>query len=133
KTLPYGDARHIHELTRHEMIGGNYCSDWDKITLLHAEFRELALRLHLREREVTSLRLVQAVGLAGPGSKLQRDIAILVLAAVSDNLAGGEAQHRERHMLARVRKDASHADLLRDSPGTHAARPVLVLCSPLTT
>ena len=51
---------------------------------LDAEFRKLALGLDLGDREVAALGLADVLDLAGAGAELQRDVAVLLLAAVRD-------------------------------------------------
>jgi hypothetical protein len=47
-----------------------------------------------------------------PEPELQGDVAILVLGAVSDDLALRKAQHRHRHVLAGIGENPGHSDLL---------------------
>ena len=77
------------------------------------------------DRELAAIGLGQVFRLPSAGAKLQRDVAVLVHGAVGHDLALGKAQHRHRHVLASVGKDAGHADLLCDHPGTHVDIPYL--------
>src|SRR5215468_196925 len=115
---------HVDKLPDDEVIGGDLGTDRDQIALLHPELGELALGLDLGDGEMTAVRLGQVLWSARAGAELQRHVAILVLGAVGDDLAIGEAQHRDRHVLATVRKDAGHPDLLCDHSGTHVWCPV---------
>src|SRR5271166_3250701 len=81
KALAGRNSRHIDELTNHEMIGRDLGTDWNEIALLHAELDQLALGLDLRHGEMPAFRLGQIIGLARSRAELQRNIAILVLAA----------------------------------------------------
>src|SRR5262249_30693295 len=101
------------------------------IALLHPELGELALGLDLGDGEMAAVRLGQVLGPARAGAELQRHVAVLVLGAVGDDLAIGEAQHRDRHVLATVRKDAGHPDLLCDHSGTHVWCPVFLAAQSL--
>src|SRR6516225_1491711 len=115
---------HVHELPDDEVIGGDLGTDRDELALLHPELGELALGLDLGDGEMAAFRLGQILRSARAGAELQRHVAVLVLGAVGDDLAIGEAQHRNRHVLASVRKDARHPDLLCDHPGTHGCCPI---------
>src|SRR5262249_47855374 len=115
---------HVDELPDDEVIGGGLRTPRDELAPLPPAFGELALGLDLGDGEMTALRLGQILGPARAGAELQRHVAVLVLGAVSNDLAIGEAQHRDRHVLATVRKDAGHPDLLCDHPGTHGRCPI---------
>ena len=84
-----------------------------------AEFGDLALGLDLGDREAAALGLAHVLHLAGAGAELQRDVAVLVLAAVRDDLALRKAEHRDRHVLAGLGEEAGHSDLLCDHSGAH--------------
>src|SRR5215813_11801432 len=124
KALADRGPGHVDKLPDDEVIGGDLGTDRDQIALLHPELGELALGLDLGDGEMTAVRLGQVLGSARAGAELQRHVAVLVLGAVGDDLAIGEAQHRDRHVLATVRKDAGHPDLLCDHSGTHVWCPV---------
>ena len=72
----------------------------------------LLLRLDLGDGEAAALggRDVLHLGLAD--AELQRGVAVLVLRAMGDDLALVDLQDGDRDVLARVREDAGHADLL---------------------
>ena len=91
--------------------------------VVDAELGELALGLDLGDGEVAAVGLGGALHLALAGAELQRDVAVLVLGAVGDDLAIAEAQHRHRHMLAGLGEEARHPDLLCDHSGTHVSIP----------
>src|SRR5258705_8993982 len=112
-------AGDVDELPDNEMVGGDLSADRDELVLLHAELGELALGLDLGRCEIAAVGFVHVVDLAYAGPELNGHIAVLVLGAMRNNLAVGEAQHRHRHMLAAVGKDARHPDFLCDDPGTH--------------
>src|SRR5262249_15491653 len=107
---------HVDELTDHEMIGSDLGTDRDQFAFIHPELGEFAFRLNLCNGEIAARGLCQALRFAGARAELQRDIAVFVLGTVGDNLAVGEAEHRDWHMLASVGKDAGHPDLLCDYP-----------------
>src|SRR5205814_9171490 len=71
--------------------------------------------------EVATFGFGDVLDLARAGAKLQRDVAVLVLGAVGDDLAIRKAQHRYRHMHAGVSEDPGHPDLLCDHTGTHGS------------
>ena len=48
-------------------------------------------------------------------AELNGGVAVLFHGAVSDDLTAVELEHRDRHVLARVREDAGHAHLLCDN------------------
>src|SRR5262245_4757708 len=130
ETLADGRAGDVDELSDNEMVGGDFSADRDQLLLLNAELGELALGLHLGSCEIAAVGLVYVVALARAGAKLNGDIAVLVLGAMRNHLAVGEAEHRHRHMLAAVGKDARHPDFLCDDPGAHwllPSRPIRLL------
>src|SRR5258705_150400 len=116
-------AGDVDELTDHEVIGRDLGADRNQLLLLDAEFGDLALGLDLGDRKMAALGLADIVDLARARAELNGDIAVLVLGAVRDDLAIGQAQHRHRHMLAGIGKDSGHPDLLCDHPGTHWRNP----------
>src|SRR5262245_50903745 len=119
KALTDRSAGHVDKLPDDEVIGGDLGAHRDQIALFHAELGELALGLDLGDGEMAAVRLGQVLGPARAGTELQRHVAVFVLRAVGNNLAIGETQHRNRHVLASVRKDARHPDFLCDHSGTH--------------
>ncbi len=123
KTLADRGPGHVDELPDHEMVSRDLGADRDQVAFVHAELGKLALGLDLGHREMAAIGLGQVLRLAGAGAELQRHVAVLVLRAVGDDLAIGKPQHRHRHMLASVCKDAGHTDLLCDHPGTHVRCP----------
>ena len=52
--------------------------------------------------------------LAQADAELQRGIAVLLDGALRHDLAIVHLEHRDRHLLPRLREDAGHADLLCD-------------------
>ena len=119
KALADRGAGHIDELPDDEMVGGDLGADRNERVLVDAELGELALGLDLGDGEIAALGLGGALGLADAGAELQRDVAVLVFGAVTDDLAIAEAQHRHRHMLAGLGEEARHPDFLCDHSGTH--------------
>src|SRR5262245_12326911 len=113
----------VDELADDEVIGRDLRADRDQIRLRDAKFGKLALGLDLGDGEMTALRLGQGLGLARSGAELERHVAILVLGTMGDDLTIGQPQHRHRHVLTAVGKDAGHSDLLCDHPGTHVRYP----------
>src|SRR5688572_14116735 len=109
------------------MVGGDLGTDRDHPVVADAEFGKLPLGLNLGDREPPALGLAHVLDLADARPELESDIAVLVLGAVRDHLALRKAQHRDRHMLAGLGKEAGHPDFLGNHPGAHGA----VLLSPL--
>src|SRR6266511_334606 len=105
--------------------------DQDQFAFVHPELGELAFGFDLGNGEMAAGGFGQVLRLAGAGAKLQRYIAVLFLGAVSDNLTIGEPQHRDRHMLAGLGKDAGHSDFLCDYPGTHGLLSYFLRSVPL--
>src|ERR1019366_6761355 len=114
---------HVHILADDEMIGRDLGADRNELALLDAELRQLALGLHLGDREMAALGLVDVADLARAGAELERHVAVSVLGAVSDDLAIAQLQHSRGHVLARVGEDPHHSDLLCNHPGTHCRVP----------
>src|SRR5262245_622427 len=123
EALADGDAGNINELADDEMIGGDLGADRNELLFADPELGHLALGLDPREREVAALGLADGVGLARAGAELDGNVTVLLLGTVRDHLAVGELQHRHRHVLAAIGKDARHPDLLCDDPGTHCPDP----------
>src|SRR5262249_33272940 len=92
KTLAGRNAGDIDELADDEMVGRDLGADRNEAILLDTKFSELPLGLDLGDREVTAVGLGGALHLAGAGAELERDVAVLVLGAVADDLAIAEAQ-----------------------------------------
>src|SRR5712691_6463153 len=120
-------AGDVDELADDEMVSGDLGADRDQAVLLDPELGELALGLDLGDRKMPAVGLGHVLRLATAGAELQRHVAVPALGAVGDDLAIGEAQDRHRHVLAAVREDAGHPDLLCDHPGTHVRGPRLLV------
>src|SRR5690606_29436831 len=118
-TLADRSAGDVDILTNHEVIGRQFRADRNERILRYTELRDLALRLDLALGKVAAHRLGDILRLARADTELQRLIAVLVGRAVRDDLAIVELQHRDRHVLAPVREDAGHAELLCDYAGAH--------------
>src|SRR5258708_25013386 len=119
KALAGRRAGDVDILADHEMIGRDLGADRDQRIVVDPKFGELALRLDLGDGEVAAVGLGGSLHLALAGAELERGVAILVLGAVADDLAITEAEHRHRHMLTRLGKEARHPALLCAYPGTH--------------
>src|SRR6202011_6017750 len=119
KTLTDRRAGDIDELADHEMIGLDFSADRDQRVFRDAELGDLALRLDLGDSELAAFRLRQINGLAGARSELQRDVTVLLGRAVTQHLTIAKLQHGDRDMLAGLRKDPRHPDLLCDHSGAH--------------
>src|SRR6476660_7803052 len=89
-------AGHINILTGHEVIGGDFRTNRDQFVFLDAKLGELALRLHLRNGKMPALSLADVADLARARTKLDSDVAVLVLGAVADDLAIAKPKHRHR-------------------------------------
>ena len=107
------------------MIRRDLSADRNERVVADAEFRDLALRLDLGDGETAALGLARVLHLAGAGTELERDVAVFFLVAMRDDLALRKTQHRDRHMVAGIGKDAGHADLLSDHSGAHIRNPCL--------
>src|SRR6266700_408451 len=119
KPLADRGAGDVDELADHEMVGLDLGADRDQRVFRHAELGDLALGLHLGDRELAAFSLRQVDGLAGAGTDLKRDIAVLLGRAVAQHLAIAQLQHGHRDMLTGLRKDPRHPDLLCDHSGAH--------------
>src|SRR6195256_2784245 len=119
KTLADRGAGDVDELADHEMVSLDLGADRDQRVLRHTEFRDLALGFDLGDRELAAFRLRQVNGLAGAGAELQRDVTVLLGRAMTQHLAITQLQHGHRDMLAGLRKDPRHPDLLCDHSGAH--------------
>src|SRR5690242_16324039 len=76
KALADRGAGDVDELADDEMVSLDLGADRDQPVLRHAEFRDLALRLDLRNGELAALGLRHVDGLAGTRAELQRDVTI---------------------------------------------------------
>jgi hypothetical protein len=118
---PFADrgSGDIDELADHEMVRLNFRTDRNQRIFGHAEFRNLALRLDLGDRELSALRLRQVDRLARARAELQRDVAVLLAGPVTQHLTIAQLQHGHRDMLAGLCEDPRHPDLLCDHSGAH--------------
>src|SRR5580700_2848916 len=123
KALAGRSTGNVDILADDEMIRRDLGADRDQPVVVDPELGELALGLDLGDGEVAPVGLGGALYLALAGAELQRDIAVLVLGAVSDDLAIAQAKHRHRHMLACLGEEARHPDLLCEHSGTHVSIP----------
>ena len=116
-------AGDVDELADQEMIGGDLGADRDQRIVADAELGELALGLDLGDGEAAALGLAHVLDLAGAGTELERDVAVLLLAAMRDDLALRKTQHGDGHMLAGLGEEAGHSHLLCDHTGAHCRLP----------
>ena len=107
-------AGDVDELADDEMVGGDLGADRQQIAFLDAEFRELQLRLDLRDGEAAALGLGDVLDLRAADAELNGGVAVLLHRAMRDDLNAVEFQNRDRNMFAAVREDAGHADFLCD-------------------
>jgi hypothetical protein len=114
ETLADGRARHVDILALDEMVGGDLGTQLDQIIGAHAELCELPLGLDISHGESPARRPRQPLHLGPAGAELNRGVAVLLLGALTDDLAIVEAQHRHRDVLPGIGEDPGHADLLRD-------------------
>src|SRR5437016_1399481 len=119
KTLADRSAGDVDELAHDEVVSLDLGANRDQRVLRHAEFRDLALRLDLGDRELAAFGLRHVDGLAGTRTELQRDVAVGFSRAVAQNLAIAQLQHGHGDMFAGLRKDPRHPDLLCDHSGAH--------------
>src|SRR5215211_3784439 len=119
KALADGGAGHVDILADDEMIRRDLGADRNHRVLADAELSDLALGLDFGDGEMAAFGLGHVLDLAAAGAELQRDVTVLVLGAMSDDLALAQSQHRDRHVLAGVSEDPRHPQLLCDHPGTH--------------
>src|SRR6185312_1900298 len=122
KTLADRGTGNVNELADDKVIREQLGAHRDHAIGRNAEFDKLHLRLDLRRGEVAAHRLRDVLYLASARAELQRDVAVLFRRAVREHLAAFDLEHSHRHVLARVRKDAGHADLLCDHAGAHCSR-----------
>src|SRR5215472_3366393 len=116
-----GGAGDIHILADHEMVGGNFGTDRYQPGFIDPEFGKLALRLDFGDREMAAVGFGRALHLAWARTKLQRNVAVLFLGAMSDDLAMGKAQNRHRHMFTGLSEQPHHSDFLCEHSGTHCS------------
>src|SRR5260221_4103086 len=119
KALADRGAGDIDKLADHEMVGLDFSPHRNQRVLRDAELRDLALRLDLGDRDLAAFGLRQIDGLAGAGPELQRDMTVRLGRAVAQHLAIAQLQHGHGDMLAGLRKDPRHPDLLCDHSGAH--------------
>ena len=108
-----------------EMVGGDLRAHLDQVLRAHPELGHLALGFHLGDGEVLTLGARHPARLARAGAELQRRVAVLLVRALGQHLHVGELQHRDRHVLAGLREDPGHPNLLRDHSGAHVPRSFL--------
>ena len=98
-----------------EMVGSDLGADVEKVLGRNPELGDLGLRLDRSRREMAAQRLRRVLHLGEADAQLNGGIAVLLLGALRHDLAVLHAEHRDRHMLARVVVDARHADFLCDN------------------
>ena len=96
------------------MVGGDLGPDRDQLIFGDAKLGELQLRLDLGHREAAALGLGDVLDLGAADAELQRGVAVLLLGAVSDDLARLDLEDGDGHVLAGIGEDAGHAELLCD-------------------
>ena len=119
KTLTDRDAADVDELTFNEMVGSDFGTHRDHRVFGDAEFSELAAWLDIGLGEVTTVGLAHIVGTAHARSELKRDVTVLVLGAVGNDLALLKLQHRDRHVFSGLGEHPGHSDLFCDDTRTH--------------
>src|SRR6266702_989155 len=92
KTLTDRGAGDVDELADHEMVRLDLGADRDQRVFRHAELGDLALGLHLGDRELAAFSLRQIDGLADTGANLKSDVAVLLGRAVTQHLAIAQLQ-----------------------------------------
>src|SRR6266481_4690150 len=97
-------------------VGGAQAAE---IPALHAAGKAFADRSSGDVDELAELGLRQIDGLAGARTELQRDVTVLLGRAVAQHLAIAQLEHGHGDMLAGLRKDPRHPDLLCDHSGAH--------------
>src|SRR5205085_10923453 len=97
--------------------------DRNQSVFVDAEFGKLALGRDLADGEMTAVGPSSALHLAQAGTELQRDVAVLLFGAMTDDLAIAEPQYRHRHVFAAVGEQTRHSDFLCKHSGTHCPSP----------
>ena len=105
------------------MVGRDLGSDIDEVLGGNPELGELPLRLYRGLGEMAAHRLWRVLDLAQPDPELKGRIAVLLVGTLSHDLAIVELEDGYAHLLASLREEAGHADLLSDHSGTHRACP----------
>ena len=108
-----------------EMVCGKLCAHLYQRVLRHPELGQAPRRFDLGLRVMTAHRLRDPLRAGHAGAELQRGVAVRLPAALRDDAAAVERQHRHRHMRARFREDAHHAELAGNHAGSHRPRASL--------
>ena len=96
------------------MVRRDLGADGNQPIVGNTELGELQFRLDIGDREAAALRLGHILHLRRPDTELHGDVAVFLRGAMRDDLTAVDFKHGDRHMLARVREDAGHTDLLCD-------------------
>jgi hypothetical protein len=123
ETLADRGAGDVHQLPLEEVVGLQRGADIDEVVRIDAELRDMALGLHLGDRELAALGLGQVLRLGGAGAELHGDVAVLLARALSHDLAVVQPEHRHGDVRAVRHEDAGHAQLLCDQSRTHRLLP----------
>jgi len=102
KALADRGAGDVDILADEEVVRRDLGADRDHRIIADAELGDRALRLDLGDGETAALGLADVLHLAGAGAELQRDVAVLFLAAMRHDLALRKTQHSDRHVLAGI-------------------------------
>src|SRR6516165_2769291 len=114
KTFTSACTGHIDILANDEMIRRDLRPDWQQPVVIDPKFSKLQLRLHFGHGKTVTFRLGNILHFSAANSELDSSITVSLLGPMRDNLATVELQNSDRHMLAAVREDAGHAELLCD-------------------
>ena len=87
-------------------------ADRDQPILGDAELGELELGLDIGDGEARALGLGHVLDLGAADAELKSRIAVLVLGAMSHDLAALDLEDRHRNVVARIGEDAGHSQLL---------------------
>src|SRR5215213_9966578 len=105
KPLADRDARHVDELARHIMIGGDESTDRKQSAFRDAELSEFRFGLHLGHGKMSALRLADIFHFARPCAELHSRIAVFVGRALRNDLTILKRENGDWHVLSRFGED----------------------------
>ncbi len=125
ETLTDRGAGDIHQLAFDEVVGLEGGANFDEVRRIDTKLSYLALRFDLGDCELAAIRLGDVLGLHGAGAELEGGVAVLLLRALTHDLAVLEAEHGHGDVRAVLHEQSGHPHLLCDQTRTHRLLPSL--------
>src|SRR6185437_3990725 len=119
KAAADGDARDVHLLARHEVVGLKLIAHFQHAAGIDPELRHLAAGLDLGLGELAALGLVGILRLGKARAELNGGVAVFFLGPDRRDGAAVQLEDGDRNMRAVCQKQTGHAQFLRDDACAH--------------